>query len=263
MNENTSPNKAPASAAERSPHQLKVGGVTPFTATDYPGALAAVVFVQGCPWHCGYCHNPHLRPRLSNTVREWDDVLRFLRSRVGLIDAVVFSGGEPTIDPALMNAVADVRALGFKVGLHTACIYPQRLATLLPVLDWVGFDVKAPFAHYRKVTGIADSGRQVRACIEAILASGIRYECRTTIHPALLDESDLLALAHTLAEIGVRRYVLQQYRAQGCNHGENDGLNNGLNNGLDAGIVPGYPAEQTVQQIAALFDDFSFRRDYK
>lgn len=78
---------------------LKVGGLVPFTATDYPGQFAAVVFVQGCPWRCGYCHNPHLQPRSQPAEIEWDALLAFLARRVGLIDAVVFSGGEPSIDP--------------------------------------------------------------------------------------------------------------------------------------------------------------------
>ena len=115
--------------------ELKVGGVTPFSATDYPGKLAAVVFVQGCPWRCGYCHNPHLQPRSGDVLVPWADVLALLRRRVGLVDAVVFSGGEACMDPALKRAMQDVRALGFDVGLHTACIYPQRLTEVLPLVD--------------------------------------------------------------------------------------------------------------------------------
>src|SRR5450759_3498739 len=102
--------------------QLKVGGVTAFSATDYPGKLAAVIFVQGCPWRCGYCHNPHLQTRTRTSPTAWADVLLLLQRRVGLIDAVVFSGGEPTMDPALAEAMREVRALGFGVGLHSAGI---------------------------------------------------------------------------------------------------------------------------------------------
>src|SRR2546425_1022480 len=79
----------------------KVGGVTPFSATDYPGKLAAVIFIQGCPWRCGYCHNPHLQLRTGASLLRWPQVIDLLQRRVGLIDAVVFSGGEPTTDPAL------------------------------------------------------------------------------------------------------------------------------------------------------------------
>ncbi|MBI3286166.1 MAG: anaerobic ribonucleoside-triphosphate reductase activating protein, partial [Burkholderiales bacterium] len=165
---------------------LQLGGVTPFSATDYPGRLAAVVFVQGCPWRCGYCHNPHLQTRQAEDAPGWPHTLELLRRRSGLIDAVVFSGGEPTIDSALPQALQDVQRLGFLCGLHTACIYPRQLKLVLPLLDWVGFDIKAPFADYEKITGVAGSGRNAQACAELILASGVAHECRTTIHPDLL-----------------------------------------------------------------------------
>ena len=195
---------------------LKIGGIVPFSATDYPDKLAAVIFVQGCPWRCGYCHNPHLQARQAESLLHWPRVLEMLGRRVGLIDGVVFSGGEPTIDPALVDAIADVRNLGFYVGLHTACIYPKNLAEILPSLDWVGCDVKAPFDRYERITGIKDSGIEARACVEAIVASGVDYECRTTLHPALLREDEIVELAEALAGMGIRNYALQQFRAQGC-----------------------------------------------
>jgi len=165
---------------------LNVGGFTPFTATDYPGLLAGVVFVQGCAWRCGYCHNPHLQARPRHSPLDWREVLDVLERRRGLLDAVVFSGGEPTTDLALPEAMRAVRALGFKVGLHTACLYPDRLRAVLPLVDWVGFDVKAPFDRYEEVTGVPGSGVPARAAVAAIVASGIASECRTTVHPALL-----------------------------------------------------------------------------
>ena len=233
-------------AAERWP---KVGGVTPFTATDYPGRLAAVIFLQGCPWRCGYCHNPHLQQRTGTSPLPWPQVMALLQRRVGLIDAVVFSGGEPTTDPALADAILSVKALGFAIGLHTAGTYPKRLARILPLLDWVGIDVKAPFERYEQITGAAGSGAQARACVEAVLASGVRHECRTTIHPALLPEHEILALAQTLAGIGVQDYALQVFRSTGCNDAA-----------LNAGAVAAYPAAGTTAQVAALFPRFSLRR---
>ena len=228
--------------------ELKVGGVTPFSATDYPGKLAAVVFVQGCPWRCGYCHNPHLQPRSSDVLVPWADVLALLRRRVGLVDAVVFSGGEACMDPALRRAMQDVRALGFAIGLHTACIYPQRLKEVLPLVDWVGFDIKAGFNAYRSITGVAGSGEPARLCLDAIVASGVAHECRTTIHPALLPDEALLELAATLAKKGVTHYVLQQFSAAGC-----------ANDSLVKTTLPGYPAPATLAKITAMFPRFTFR----
>jgi anaerobic ribonucleoside-triphosphate reductase activating protein len=229
--------------------QLRVGGYTPFSATDYPGMLSAVVFVQGCPWRCGYCHNPHLQERTRDSPIAWKEVLSTLERRAGMLDAVVFCGGEATMDPVLHRAIREVRAMGFKVGLETACSYPDRLQSVLPLVDWVGFDVKTVFARYAEVTGIRNSGEPVRASIAAILASGVDYECRTTVHPAQLPPALLLELAQTLAGMGVRNYVLQEFRATGC-----------ADDALVASALPGYPGEDVVAGIAPLFAEFSVRR---
>ncbi len=243
------PDRADALAASTPALTLKVGGVTPFSATDYPGKLASVVFVQGCPWRCGYCHNPHLQPRTASSPVPWSDVLALLQRRVGLIDAVVFSGGEPTMDPALLDTVRAVRALGFCVGLHSAGMYPRRLAEVLPLVDWVGLDVKASMQGYDAITGIFDSGRQVRADIEIVLASGVAYECRTTVHPALHSEVDILALAQSLQAMGVRHYALQVFRATGCGDAR-----------LNSVSTRAYPGAELLAQIAPLFDSFSLRQ---
>jgi anaerobic ribonucleoside-triphosphate reductase activating protein len=229
------------------PRTLRVGGIAPFTATDYPGQLAAVVFVQGCPWRCGYCHNPHLQQRHAGTL-DWESVLALLRRRVGLVDAVVFSGGEPTIDPCLGQAIEEVRALGFKVGLHTAGIYPERLREVLPMLDWVGFDIKAPVERYASVTGMDGSGAAAFACAGLVIDSGIAHECRTTWHSALLTDAQLLELATTLSGMGVRNYALQLFRPTGC-----------ADPGLSLARVSG-PAAATLDAIGALFPTFTLRR---
>lgn len=248
MSANISPNEAPSSPDIGCPRLLKVGGVTPFSATDYPGKLAAVVFVQGCPWRCGYCHNPHLQLRTIDSPVPWPQVLALLKRRVGLIDAVVFSGGESTIDPALRAAMLDVRALGFSIGLHTAGAYPKRLADILPLVDWVGLDIKAPFDKYERITGIVDSGRHALESAEVVLASGVKYEFRTTIHPSLLDETEILNLATSLSGMGADNYALQVFRAQGCRDDQ-----------LNAARTIGYPSEELVQRVSALFACFTLR----
>ena len=123
---------------------LRVGGITPLTSIDFPGRLAAVLYGQGCPWRCGYCHNPELLDATTPAAVPWPEVLAFLKSRQGLLDGVVFSGGEPTLQAALPAALAEVRALGFQTALHTGGMYPERLHALLPLLDWVGLDIKGP-----------------------------------------------------------------------------------------------------------------------
>lgn len=195
---------------------LKVGGLSRFSATDWPGKLVAVVFVQGCPWACGYCHNPHLQSRATPAALPWQQVLDWLQRRTGLLDAVVFSGGEPTLDPALPQAIAAVRALGFSVGLHTAGMYPRALRAVLPQLDWVGFDAKALPEYYAAVTQVRDSGAPVQESLQALLDSGVDYEVRTTLQPGLHDGAHVQALAQWLGARGVQHFALQQFRATGC-----------------------------------------------
>ena len=127
-----------------------IGGLTPFSSVDWPGQLAAVVFIAGCPWRCGYCHNPQLQPR--QRTLDWPAILHWLDSRRGLLDGVVFSGGEPLSEPALADMARAVQARGFAVGLHSAGIYPQRLAQLLPWLDWLALDIKTDQAGYDALT---------------------------------------------------------------------------------------------------------------
>ena len=195
---------------------LEVGGLTTLSTSDYPGMLAAVVFCQGCPWRCGYCQNPHLLTRHSAHPLLWREVRDFLRRRRGLLDAVVFSGGEPTLQKGLLAAVKEVKEMGFKVGLHTGGAYPDRLAKLLPYLDWVGMDIKTRFAEYDRVTLAPGSGVQAKKSVQLLLESGVDHEFRTTIHPLLISRQQLNLLAKELAQLGVEHYVLQKFRRKGC-----------------------------------------------
>lgn len=196
--------------------ELPVSGLTRLSTVDYPGQLAAVVFCQGCPWRCRYCHNPELQPARVASMLAWRDVTAFLERRRGCLDAVIFSGGEPTLHTGLLGAVQEVRAMGFKVGLHSAGIYPSRLARLLPWIDWVGFDVKAPFDEYARITGVKRSGEKALHAARMVLDSGVGYEFRTTFHPALLSARDIEKIAQELIALGARRYALQTFRAIGC-----------------------------------------------
>lgn len=197
---------------------LLVGGVVPFTTIDFPGRLAAVVFTQGCPWRCGYCHNPHLWQGggMPDGGGSWAAALDLLEARRGLLDAVVFSGGEPTAQPGLGAACAAVRDRGFDVGLHTGGAFPRRLAAVLPLVDWVGLDVKAPFPAYEQTTGVPGSGDRARESLRLVAESGVPYEVRTTVHSALLGPESLGELACELGSHGVERWVLQPFRSHGA-----------------------------------------------
>lgn len=187
---------------------LNIGGLTPCTTIDYPGELAAVIFCRGCPWRCSYCHNRYLQDARKAGTIAWDDLSRILEKRRALLDAVVFSGGEPTMQPGLPNAALEFQHMGFKVGLHTAGPWPERLLDCLPYLDWVGMDIKAPFEEYEAITGIPGSGEAARASAELLRQSGVRHQFRTTLDPFLLENGRIEALQRMMAGWG-EELVLQ------------------------------------------------------
>jgi pyruvate formate lyase activating enzyme len=194
---------------------LSIAGLTPLSSCDWPGRLVATAFLQGCPWQCTYCHNPGLiDPRTPGAV-PWSSVRDLLSHRHGLLDGVVFSGGEPTRQAGLPGAAREVRADGFGVGLHTSGAYPRRLAAVLPYVDWVGFDVKAPAALYRAITGAGKSSDGAFASLRLVLDAGVDVQVRTTVDPTVLWASDVAELGATLRLLGVREHVLQEVRSEG------------------------------------------------
>jgi pyruvate formate lyase activating enzyme len=206
----------PGAAGNAGSSALRVGGLVRFSTTDWPGRLAAVLFLQGCPWQCGYCQNPHLLATRGTSEEDWPATLAWLATRRGLLDGVVFSGGEPTAQAGLATAVGAVRALDFGVGLHTGGAYPRRLYALARELDWVGLDVKAPVAEYDAVTGVRRSGYAAFASLDLMRKAGVALEVRTTVHAALTPPAMLVRLARELAAMGVTQWVLQAFRPVGC-----------------------------------------------
>ncbi|MEJ2426256.1 MAG: anaerobic ribonucleoside-triphosphate reductase activating protein [Candidatus Thiodiazotropha sp.] len=194
--------------------QLKVGGLQPLTTLDYPDHLAAVVFCQGCPMRCRYCHNPELLPRSGVSRIPWDEVLAFLGSRRGLLDGVVFSGGEPTQQRVLEDAIREVRAMGFEIGLHTSGVYPRRLQRLLPLLDWVGLDLKALPEHYPALTGMPGSGALAWRSARLLEAYGRPYQLRTTYHPSLMSAAQRRMLKRLLVDFPLAEHVWQTCRTE-------------------------------------------------
>lgn len=196
---------------------LQVSGMTPLTTIDFPHHLACVLYTQGCPLRCGYCHNPELIPFQTDTEPlSWSDIDDFLTRRQGLLEAVVFSGGEPTLQPGLREAMLNVKQQGYKVGLHSAGVQPSRLESVLSHLDWVGLDVKAPAYLYARVTGRHNQALKNRQSLQLLLASGIAFECRTTVSWQLLQPEDILLLARQLAAMGVTCYALQISHGNNC-----------------------------------------------
>lgn len=197
------------------PHSLSIADVTPAGSADWPGRQAATILLQGCPWECTYCFTPDLQdPRVAGSVA-WSDVIDHLQLRRGMLDAVVFSGGEPTRQPALGAAIREVKAMGYAVGLHTGGAFPGRLAAVLGDVDWVGIDIKATSAQYEQITGKSAAGSRAWTSLELVQHSGVDYEVRLTVDPTVHTRDDVYATVRELVRRGAKAPVLQQASAKG------------------------------------------------
>jgi pyruvate formate lyase activating enzyme len=197
---------------------IRVGGFEGVSLCDWPGEIVATVFCQGCPWDCAYCHNPHLIPAHGGTIA-WDEICTSLKRRVGLLDGVVFSGGEPTLQSGLEDAIKSVRDLGFRVALHTAGPYPSRLRSVLPLVDWVGFDIKASFADFDVVTRVAGSGVRARKSLDILIESGVAFELRTTLYPPVFNSASIDRLVADIGPDLAVKHKFQEFRDQGVRKG--------------------------------------------
>ena len=193
---------------------LNIGDIEKFSLVDWPGKMAVVVFLQGCPWRCPFCYNQSLQSAQIKGLATFDNLLNLLEHRKGMIDAVVFSGGEPLMQDNLPQAMDKVRAMGFAIGLHTGGFRPEMLQNVLNKVDWVGFDIKAPLneMHYKKATGNIAEVAKIKESLQMLIESGINFECRTTCDPRLLDIDDIYKIGDELANLGVKEYYLQKYR---------------------------------------------------
>lgn len=171
------------SKTEPSADSLAIAGLVPLSTVDWPGKLAAVVFLQGCPLACPYCQNEAiLDPKVPGAV-PWSQVEALLARRAGLLDGVVLTGGEALRQAGVVDAARRVREMGFGVGLHTAGAYPRALAKTLPHTDWVGIDVKAMPDDYAAATGFG-AGAKAWQSLDAVLEASAERAC-----PALAAEA--------------------------------------------------------------------------
>lgn len=185
-------------------------GITPFTMLDFPDRVACILWIAGCNMRCGYCHNPQIV--LGKGTLGEHEVVGFLRCRQGLLDGVVFSGGEATTWPGLLAFAQTVKAMGFAVKLDTNGLRPDVIARLLEakLVDRIALDYKAPPAKFTMITGVT-VWKRFSATLDILCAqSTVRFDVRSTVHTDLLDEDDVLAMAMDLAGRGYRgAYALQ------------------------------------------------------
>ncbi|MBQ7304094.1 MAG: anaerobic ribonucleoside-triphosphate reductase activating protein [Alphaproteobacteria bacterium] len=193
-----------------------IGDVEPFSIVDFPNKIAAVVFMQGCPWRCPFCYNISLQDIGANPESDWtfETLKIFLQKRKKVLDAVVFSGGEPLVQDGVEQAIDEVKSLGYQIGLHTGGFRPQMLERIVEKTDWVGLDIKAPLQpdKYKAATGCFSKVENVIESLNILISSGKKFECRTTCVPRILNVDDIYEIGKYLKNAGVKEYYLQKYR---------------------------------------------------
>jgi pyruvate formate lyase activating enzyme len=178
-------------------HKKIFDSITPFTLLDFEDCPACIVWFSGCNLRCPYCYNPELV--FGEGKFSFDEVEKFLQSRVGLLEGVVLCGGEPTIHKELKEVTQEIKELGFRIKLDTNGTYPKRLEELLPFLDFVALDLKHPIEKIEK-------------SLDLLLKWDKEYEVRTTYHSDLISFQELKSLGEYLNSKGYKKkYAIQNF----------------------------------------------------
>ncbi len=195
---------------------MLIGGIQKLSLVDYPGKTAISLYTIGCNMRCGFCHNKELVvPECFTSSIDTDKIINFLKSRIGLVEAVVVSGGEPCLHPDLPDFIRQIKKLGYLVKLDTNGTKPEMLKKLLDdqLLDFVAMDIKAPLHNYEKVTNRPVVNSDIEKSIQLIKSSGLEYEFRTTIVKSLHQVSDFTEIGKLIANGGkAKRYALQRFQ---------------------------------------------------
>jgi len=184
-------------------------GIVKTSLLDYPGKIATVLFTPGCNYNCFYCHNRSLIEDFNYIVPN-DEIESFLEKRVGLIDAVVITGGEPTLHHDLIPYLKKLQAMGYLTKIDTNGSNPDVIQTCIndKAADFIAIDYKAPRSRYQEICRGEANPDKVLQSINLLMQSDIDFEVRTTVVPQL-SLTDLITMAEELPK--VPRYVLNPY----------------------------------------------------
>lgn len=206
-----------------------IGGLQPVSLLDYPDKVAAIVFTKGCNFRCRYCYNPMLvRPSGAGATDTTDqsayqlaDLWAFLDQRQGRLEAVVVTGGEPTLHHDLPEFLAEIKRRGLLVKLDTNGTDSQMVKEIIAagLIDYLAMDIKAPWEKYGQIMKLP-SDILDHLTVEARLTAAwlikdrpIDYEFRTTLIPELLSGNDIKLMAEQL--VGAQKWYLQKGRLTG------------------------------------------------
>lgn len=196
---------------------MEIHGFNKTTLLDYPGHLAATIFVGGCNFRCPFCHNGSLvlSPNSLPTIRE-EEIFATLKKRRGILEGVCITGGEPTIYPGLKNFILKIKEMGYLVKLDTNGNNPDVLKDLVEnkLVDYVAMDIKNSLENYSISVGIPNfNSNRIKESIDFLLQSNINYEFRTTIVKEHHKIKDIISIGQLLQ--GGRSYYLQQFKDSG------------------------------------------------
>ena len=188
-----------------------IGGFQKFSLIDYPGKISCIVFTQGCNFRCPYCHNPELIPFTPLVKIKEETILSFLEKRKGKIDAVVITGGEPTMQQDLLKFIQKIKERGYLIKLDTNGSNPEMLEIIInhSLVDYIAMDIKAPLEKYKEVIHSVISPEKIKRSIRMIMNSEIRYEFRTTVVKSQLSKEDIINIGKLVE--GAELYILQKF----------------------------------------------------
>lgn len=193
---------------------MKIGGLQKTTLLDYPDKIACIVFTIGCNFRCGYCYNNELVTKTDKaTIITEEDFFQFLGKKRKILDAVVITGGEPTLHKDLPEFIKKIKNLNYLVKLDTNGTNPIMVKKLIKqkLIDYIAMDIKAPLPKYEKVVNVKVDNKKIRLSINLIMNSGLPYEFRSTILPSLHSKEDIAIMAKLIK--GADKYFLQKFRA--------------------------------------------------
>jgi len=188
------------------------GGFEKCTLIDYPGKVACMVYTIGCNFRCPYCHNPELVDETVEKKIPESEVLKFLEKRKKMLDAVVITGGEPTMHGnKLLSFMKKVKALGFLIKLDSNGTNPDFISEALDkkLVDYIAMDIKSPLSKYSQTVARPVDISNIRKSIKVIMDSPIDYEFRTTVIKALLSPQDFDEIGHEIN--GAKKFFLQKF----------------------------------------------------
>ena len=190
---------------------LGIYALQKFSTLDFPGKLSAILWFSGCNMRCPYCYNPDIV--FGEKKLEEDEVLNFLKRRVGFLEGVVFTGGEATLYPNLYNFAKKIKKMGYEIKLDTNGLKPHTIYTLVEnsLVDYIALDYKAPKEKFYKITS-SRKFEEFEKTLKYLIDKNFNFEVRTTIHTDLLDENDINEIIRDLKQKGYRGiYYLQNF----------------------------------------------------